>query len=124
MDTDILNNRQEGLALSEALKLANIPNFYNLVTTEKTFEISLYENLVDALEKSPKRFPIFHFSAHGDGDHKGMYLTDKTLISWQKLKEYLIPIFSELEIVPICMSSCYSSRAYQLAHDNDNPYLF
>ncbi len=123
-DEDILNIRQEGLALSEALKLADIPNVYNLVTTKNTFEISLYDNFLNALEKFPDRFPIFHFSAHGDEHHQGIYLTDETFISWQKLKEYLIPIFNEIEIVPICMSSCYSSRAYQLANDNDNPYLF
>lgn len=122
-DIDLLEGRKQGGALGEALGLARIPYFYNLVTTHNSFKTSLYDNLIKAMEYYPNKLPILHFTMHGN--HQGIELTDKTDLKWHELQESILPIQKALGSLLICMSSCQGSSAFEMAINKDNlPFLF
>ena len=110
---DILEERTEGKALSEFLRLAQIPYHYNLVTNQETFYISLGKRLVNIWQHFNIP-PILHFSMHGSNE--GVVLTDDTSISWVNLWTLLEPLNKLMEGgLLICMSSCFGSFGYQMA---------
>ncbi|WP_193200611.1 hypothetical protein [Nostoc sp. MG11] len=115
-DEDILYERTEGSSLASALNLAEIPHCYNLVTTENSLQIALYDRLFCEIEKTG-RFPILHFSMHGNTG--GIGLTNNRVIAWDELCRLIMPIQqllqeSSLDLL-ICMSSCHGSFGSRMA---------
>jgi hypothetical protein len=122
-DLDLLQDRKQGGALGEALRLAEIPHSYNLVTTHDSFKMALHDGLIQAMKDYPDKLPILHFTMHGD--ERGIELTDKTYLSWDEIREFLLPIYEVLGGLLICMSSCKGSSAFKIAKSTyDIPFLF
>lgn len=121
-DSDLLDGRTEGRALCEALQIAEIPYYYNLVTTSATFTASIGDRLPEAL----KRFnllPIVHLSMHGNND--GVALTNGEFLSWGNLRILLAPLTNAMQGgLLICMSSCFGSSGCRMAMHgkNDQPF--
>lgn len=119
---DLLDGRAEGRALNEILNLANIPHCYNLATTKQTLHTALVTRLNEA-SNNFQVYPILHLSMHGN--EKGIGLTDNTFLPWTDLQEMLIPLNNHLEgKLLICMSSCFGSRGYLMAMNEDRNETF
>lgn len=121
-DVDLLDGRTEGRSLCEALRLAEIPHWYSLVTTPQTFEESLGRRLSDAL-KQFNQPPIIHLSMHGNND--GVALTNGEFLSWENLRRSLAPLTNAMNGgLLMCMSSCFGSAGCRMAmHEkNDQPF--
>jgi hypothetical protein len=119
---DLLNERSEGRALNESLKLGSIPLCYNLVTTIETFNTALVRRLNEASMNFQKH-PILHLSMHGNQD--GIILTDNTFLEWADLEAMLRPLNNHLKgELLICMSSCSGSYGRVMAIDKDKNETF
>ena len=122
-DIDLLDGRTEGRSLCEALKLAEIPHAYTLITTKNALKVSLKERLIETLEKYPNQSPVLHLSMHGNNE--GISLTDTAFIKWSELREILAPLTNGMEGgLLICMSSCNGSAGLSMAmhEDKDHPF--
>jgi hypothetical protein len=114
---DLLADRTEGKALSEALRLAQIPYSYNLVTNRLTLEQALGTRLIEEYSRLQKS-PIIHFSTHGN-EH-GVALTDETFVSWHDLRELLKPVFRAMNGgLLVCLSSCAGGSGCRMAMYDD-----
>ncbi|MFC1675091.1 hypothetical protein ACFL1K_04330 [Candidatus Omnitrophota bacterium] len=119
---DLLNDRSEGKLLTKALELALINSKYNLVVNENTFSEALQIRLYQAMSNT-EGTPILHFSSHGNKD--GIGLTNGGFISWEKLKELLIPVNKALRgALVICMSSCEGFRGCRMAMTEGGDFPF
>ena len=121
-DTDLLDGRTEGRSLCEALRLANIPHWYSLVTTSKTFEDSLGSRLSEALSRFNKP-PILHLSMHGNNE--GVALTNDEFLTWENLRRSLTPLTNAMAGgLLICMSSCFGGAGCRMAmhEEKDHPF--
>jgi hypothetical protein len=121
--SDLLDGFTEGRALLEALRLSGVPALYNLVTDKETLAAAFGVRLTQAL-RDFKRFPIFHFSLHGNTE--GVALTDRTFLSWHDLRALLLPFNSRLSgALIVCFSSCYDTweARWQCMSSNPSPSL-
>ena len=121
-DVDMLDGRAEGRLLTEALSLTGIKSVYKMAVSKETFVRSLRGELVDAV-KEMNGSPILHLSAHGD--KRGIELTDKTFVGWEKLREVLLPINQVMNgQLLVCMSSCKGFQGLQMAmYKDDLPFF-
>lgn len=122
--TDLLDGRTEGRVLVQALALANIPTWYSLTVNRDVFVEGLYARLVQALNAVNDGRPVLHLSTHGN-EH-GIVLTSGEFISWEDLRELLIPINKTLGgMLLVCMSSCYGFDGCRMAmtRSDDLPFL-
>lgn len=121
-DKDLLDGRTEGRSLCEALRLAEIPHWYSLVTTATTLEQSLGPRLVDALGRFNQP-PIIHMSMHGNND--GVALTNGQFLPWENLRTLLAPLTNAMNGgLLICMSSCFGGAGCRMAmhEEKDLPF--
>jgi hypothetical protein len=138
-DSDILVNRTEGKALSASLDLAEIPNKYYQVVSEKMLDecLSLITKEIIELRKTNSLVaPYLHFSTHGNED--GIMLTDKTFINWESLSSYIDYMNSkigfmkhpnrpdfQISLLNLCFSVCQGYNAKKIQGDSeDNKYVF
>ncbi|MEH2384876.1 MAG: hypothetical protein V7K14_03590 [Nostoc sp.] len=116
-DEDLLYGRTEGNSLASALDLAGIHRCYNLVTTEKTLQLALQNLLFSEIKNTEGKFPILHFSMHGNAG--GIGLTNGKVIAWDELCHLIMPIQKLLQNFSldllVCMSSCHGSFGNQMA---------
>jgi hypothetical protein len=95
---DISENRKEGQALSEALKLASIKNKYFVVGTINEFSHcfdSILETELKNKNKGKVSYVTLHFSMHGN--NKGIALTNNEVIIWKDLyNSYLKKLITTL----------------------------
>lgn len=84
---DIKEDRKEGLALSEILRLSNIPNTYINVDNIENFKETL-KAISSEVKKEIKKYGAItlHFSMHGN--QNGIGLTSGEFLDWNSL--YLI----------------------------------
>lgn len=82
---DILENRNEGKALSAGLDLAGIKNNYYQVINEGALDLCFRQIAEDILELQPQNLvaPYIHISAHGS--ESGIKLSNNELLSWNQL---------------------------------------
>lgn len=121
-DSDLLDGRTEGRSLCGALRLAEIPHWYSLVTTSATFSDSLGRCLSEALTRFGMS-PIIHLSMHGNNE--GVALTNGEFISWNNLRTSLAPLTNAMNGgLLICMSSCFGSSGCRMAmhEETDHPF--
>jgi hypothetical protein len=120
-DVDLLDGRSEGRVLCQALKLAGIPHWYSLVTSPKTFEMSLQERLVQSLKAHPNMLPILHFSMHGNNE--GIQISSGDFLSWTQLRHAIAPLNNQMNgSLLISMSSCMGGSGCRMAmHDEKSP---
>lgn len=120
--TDLLDGRTEGRALSEALRLSEIPHWYSLASTEEAFSEALSSRLRQAMGHAGLA-PIIHLSMHGN--QNGVALTDGTFMSWHSLRTHLRPINEAMNGgLLIGMSSCLGAAGCRMAmhEDNERPF--
>jgi hypothetical protein len=112
---DLLDGCSEGRLLGEALKIAEIPFEYSLATDEETLLEAVEARTIEAVKRF-KAFPIFHLSMHGNRD--GIQLTSREFITWNRLREILLPTMRAMEGNQlICMSSCGGAHAALMAQN-------
>lgn len=119
---DLLDGRTEGRALSEALRLADIPHCYNLATNKESLRGALGERLVQAW-KHFNQPPILHLSMHGNTE--GVALTSEEFISWHDLRGELLPLLEAMQgALLITMSACGGGAAFRMAMYDDDKVPF
>lgn len=121
-DFDLLDGRTEGRVLMESLTLSGVLATYNLVTSRPTLDEALGNRLYQAVVQR-QRFPIVHFSLHGNVD--GIELTDKTFLHWNELRSLLLPINEGTgKLLVVCLSSCYGALGCRMAMQEEQPTPF
>lgn len=86
-DIDVLNNKNEGTALSSSLDLVSITNLHYRVCNFKMLQRCLLRISNDIIVNQPKGLvaPYLHFSGHGN--EAGLFLTSSELIGWELLRK-------------------------------------
>jgi hypothetical protein len=108
--------------LLEALRISDVRTSYCLATDATTFYKGLGQRLVDAATGF-NALPIVHLSLHGHNE--GVGLTNRIFITWQELRDALLPINQALSgRLIICMSSCYGACGQRMAMHTDRPPPF
>lgn len=130
-DIDLFENRTEGKALSNILRISEIPYEYLLVTSKRTFG-QAFDLIKDDISELQEEYlfvwPIIHISCHGNDE--GIGLTDGSYLNWNVLYHMLEDInicFEEEQNSPIllAMSSCYGLHAIKADWDNEkSPFAF
>ena len=85
---------------------------------------SLVIGLQEEMKARPTLLPIIHISAHGGLD--GLELSSKESISWNELRDLLLPINEALSGgLLLCMSSCEGFAACKMAMNEtrNQPFL-
>lgn len=120
---DFYSNRSEGALLASAAALDGIPSVVRIVINHEKLVQALSFGIVDAAKHHPSRLPILHISAHGYDD--GIQLSDGGTLSWEHLRELLIPLNKALNGgLILCMSTCKGYSACRMAmHASHNPSL-
>jgi len=118
-DRDIYVKRSEGEMLLQALSLLGIPATHRIPVNLVSFSVSVTLDLQKYLkEQVDELLPIIHISAHGN--RNGIQLTDGLLVSWDKLRDLLMPLNKLLDgRLLLCMSSCGGSNACIMAMSED-----
>ncbi|MBO9418202.1 hypothetical protein J7481_01745 [Labrenzia sp. R4_2] len=119
---DVYDGRTEGRALCEALQLADIKYSYTMALDKQTFidALSTADNSRLVIEsnrhRGPSHFyaPILHFSGHGNSE--GIALCDSTLISWDELRNLLLPINNAIPAgLMVTFSSCSGASGARMS---------
>lgn len=120
---DLLYRRGEGNALSEHLRIAEIPHRYLLATTRDTFVKALTRMIDDEIDGGFERYPVVHISAHGNTE--GIGLTDGTMLEWHELREILEPITARMKgWLLVCLSSCEGYNGVRMAMRAEDQHVF
>lgn len=111
---DLFDGRAEGTLLQTALALAGTSAVNHVAADKEHFKKSLS---VHRLTKEMGHFggmPVVHISAHGCED--GLTLTSGESVSWDELREILVPLNVMLsgELL-VCISACYASNGCTMA---------
>ena len=122
--SDIASDRSEGASLSSALKLAGSDNVLfsprNLHEFTSCFD-SMLDQLGPYISNNDLRFPMVHFSAHGN--EQGIGLTSGEFVSWATLSTSLINAAKEIQLLDptdqmamwlLSFSTCKGAHARQL----------
>jgi hypothetical protein len=120
--SDLLDGRTEGRALSEAMRLADIPHWYSLAVDRASLREALGPRLGLAYETLQK-LPIVHLSMHGNAD--GIALTNGEFLSWHDLRTELLPLLRIMRgTLLICLSSCSGGSGCRMAmyEDAETPF--
>lgn len=119
---DLFDGRTEGRVLCEALNLAGIKSWYRLASNSATLDRALNQELLSA-SQSLQALPILHFSMHGNGE--GVGLTDGGFLSWQDLRNRLVPINRALNgALIVSISSCFGAAGCRMAMRENEPLPF
>ena len=111
---ELYEGMSEGELLERALSLADIECERRLVVNRDMFEEAIGQDFTEAVEDSDCWPPVLHFSLHGD--ESGIELTNGDEVSWDELREMLIPVNSGFdETLTLCMSACQGVQALQAA---------
>ena len=125
---DLIMERQEGVALQEALRLAQVPCRHYLATNKETFRLAL-----DFIAKERHHNPqpiVLHISCHGND--AGIGLTNGEFFSWDELHCVLLDFaykalaYSEeakISSVILCMSACMGIAAFKLNEKQHRPFM-
>lgn len=119
---DLYKKNFEGDSLRETLRLSNISSSHILAVDMESFKTAFYVGLVEYF-KTAKSNPIIHISAHGN--ENGIQLTSKEMVSWDLLREFLLPINKTLNGgLILCLSSCQSyTGSIMSMKDDDFPFI-
>ena len=120
---DLYYNINEGEILLKTLPLLGIKTIRNITASSNLFKKALTEDIY-TISENFKKVPVLHISTHGN--KRGLKLTDESIVSWDKLKEYLGPINQEYkDILIICLSACESWTGCEMAMcSGTRPYFY
>lgn len=119
-DTDLLEDRQERMALRHALALAGVPTREYLVVSQKAFVMALKQiAATDVLKHSP----VLHLSAHGNA--RGIELTSGDSFTWDEMKGVFAKVNEALNGgLLLCMSTCEGRAALKMIANKRDPAPF
>lgn len=83
-----------------------------------------FRKVLEKIKRDGECLPILHFAGHGN--HEGISLPNKTLITWTELRELLIPVNERVgNILFVCMSCCEGLAAIEAAKSllPNDPYF-
>jgi hypothetical protein len=110
---DLYDGRTEGRVLTEAFQLAGIKNRYIVAAGRDQFQRALGHDFATAV-RQVGAVPILHLSAHGCDE--GIGLTDGDLVTWDQLRDLLMPANRALgDLLLVCMSACYGTAGRRMA---------
>lgn len=110
---DLFSDINEGEILLKTLHLLGLTTIKRITVNSGLFEKALKEEIF-TLSEYFKKVPVLHISAHGD--KRGLCLTDGSIVSWGKLKEYISPINKEFkDSLIVCLSACESWSGCEMA---------
>lgn len=129
---DLLQDRREGSALFQALRLGEVNATYSLAATSETFKEAI-RNLAKTEESSDEfHLPFIHISAHGSD--AGIQLTDGSTLDWSDLGDELEDLAEALGMakanglpvsrLSLAMSTCDGYSAVSMHDDASCPYAF
>jgi hypothetical protein len=129
---DLLQDRREGAALFQALRLGEVNATYSLAATPETFKEAI-RSLADIVESSDEfHLPFIHISAHGSD--AGIHLTDGSTLDWNDLRDELEDLSEALGMakanglpvsrLSLAMSTCDGYSAVGMHDDISCPYAF
>ncbi len=122
---DLYHGRSEGSVVANALRLDSIPCITRTAINPEAFMAALRIGLPEAMKQFRGRYPILHLSAHGGSD--GIQLSSGDIVTWQSLRELLVPINRSLQgVLLLCMSACEGYSACRMAmeiKDSPHPYF-
>jgi hypothetical protein len=129
-DIDVLNNKNEGTALSSSLDLVSVTNLHYRVYNFKMLQKCLLMISQDIIVNIPKGLaaPYLHFSGHGNKD--GLFLTSRELIGWELLRKeinkvnkkirYIMPKLDvKISALNLCFSVCKGYHGTILQKDQN-----
>lgn len=123
--SDIYHGRSEGGLVAQALSLDLIPCVARTAINPVAFFAALKIGLLEAMGNFREHLPILHLSAHGG--ESGLQLSNEHIISWNQLRDLVIPINESLGgNLLLCMSACEGYSACQMAmrvEDAPHPYF-
>lgn len=121
---DIYHGRSEGYLVANAVRLDGIPSVTRTAINAEAFEAALRLGLPEAMKLHPDLTPILHLSAHGSTE--GIQLSSGQTLTWQDLKELLMPINASLgNMLVLCMSACDGYSACRMAkQETDSPHPY
>jgi len=113
-DNDLYYHKYESDLLRQAVELSNTKCIVRIATSKETFEKAINEGLTEAITANFPQDPILHISAHGC--EKGVRLTNKDFITWDELRNLLLPISHVRDWgLLLCMSACEGINAIKMA---------
>jgi hypothetical protein len=121
---DIYHDRSEGNIVGRAIHLDLIPCVTRVAINKEAFNASLVIGLQEEMKAHPNLLPIVHISAHGGSS--GLLLSSNELITWNHLRDLLLPINAALSGgLLLCMSSCEGFSACRMAMNEtgDQPFF-
>lgn len=123
---DLYHGRSEGERVAQTLRLDSIPCVTRTAINKEAFTAALRIGLPETMKEIPGRYPILHISAHGSSG--GIQLSSDEVVSWNDLRDLLIPINQSFKgTLLLCMSACEGYSACQMAMqagEAPHPYLF
>ncbi len=117
-DPDLYLKRFEGEALQKTLELSGISSSHKLVVSRNALEAALGVGLVEHF-KTSQVSPLIHISAHGFNG--GIQLTNGDIVTWDNLRNFLIPVNKVLNGgLLLSMSTCNGSSGCIMAMKDEN----
>ena len=113
-EIDFYHNTSEGNLLTQSLLLQKTPCVQKTTISKSAFEAALKIGLEEQMKIFPDLLPVIHISAHGNKE--GIALSNGDIVTWKKLREYLLPINKALgNALLLCMSCCHGYSATRMA---------
>jgi len=122
---DLYHCRSESEMLQKAINLNKIICIQHLAVNKEAFTAAINIGLREAMESNINTVPILHISAHGFSD--GIQLSSGEVVSWNELRELLMPINEALSgMLIVCMSTCEGfsgCRMAKVTEDTLHPFF-
>jgi len=113
-DEDLYCHKYESDLLRISAELNNMKCFIRIAASKEMFEKAISSGLKEAVVANYQQDPILHISAHGCED--GFRLTNKDFITWDDLRNLLLPISRYRNYgLLLCMSTCKGINAIKSA---------
>lgn len=123
---DFFTKRYEGEVLHKFLTWRGIKSFHYFAVNKNSFQKAIKNLIRDTLGEGfkisglckidekplPMFLPIIHISAHGN--EKSISLTSRELITWEELKELLLPLNIMFNEIILSISACEGWNAIKM----------
>ena len=118
---DLLEDRNEGTDLSEALRFLGIPVQYEMVYSKQEFK-DFVETISPEYRNNTIFLPVLHISAHGNKNR--IRFSNGDVIYWSELGDILTPINKRCKrSLTVVMSSCSGFNAWRSILGKKSPYF-
>ena len=122
---DLYHGSTEGEMIRQAVGLNAIRSASKIAVNSEAFEAAIRIGLREEMEANPGLVPVLHISAHGDSE--GIQLSSGEVLSWNHLRELLVPLNAALNgTLLVCMSTCegYSGIRMAMTTGQEQPHPY